>query len=389
MEPCASLPDLGLVGGLLATVDCHIKVLVHDSYQELVGPDTWFGTAFLGLLTIYIALLGYQLLLGRGGLRVTDLPVTAVKIGLVMAFLTSWAAYQTVVFDLLFDGPQQILQALLAPMARRGLGFDGNLYQGLENAYIALTQSAAAYGQMASPSANILQGGPMLGSGLLWMAAIGLLLSTVGLILAAKIVLGFLLAVGPVFVGLFLFDTTRGLFDGWLRTTIGFALVPLAASVFGAGALMMLDPMLRQLVANAGEGVFDMGPIMAILLIVLVFGGVMGMAVQAGASMAGGFSTPRAQTQRPAEEARSTSSSYEAGPNSRAAAERAEALAGRAARLDRDVSIDVFRSEGDTGRRTGAVVDAVSAGPARVDQQRLGQAYRRTAQPPPTRERGA
>ena len=88
----------------------------------LVGPNTWFATAFTGLLTIYIALLGYQLLFGRGGLRVTELPFAALKIGLILAFLTSWAAYQTLIFDLLFDGPAEIMKVLLGAAGRAGLG---------------------------------------------------------------------------------------------------------------------------------------------------------------------------------------------------------------------------------------------------------------------------
>ncbi len=62
------------------------------------------------LLTIHIALIGYQLLFGRGGMRVTELPFAALKIGLILAFLTSWAAYQTLIFNLLFDGPAEIMK---------------------------------------------------------------------------------------------------------------------------------------------------------------------------------------------------------------------------------------------------------------------------------------
>jgi len=105
MAFCPAPIDKGMVAGVVETVDCHIRVLVQESYRNMVGPDTWFAMAFTGLLTLYIALLGYQLLFGRGGLRVTELPFTALKIGLILAFLTSWAAYQTVVFNLLFDGP--------------------------------------------------------------------------------------------------------------------------------------------------------------------------------------------------------------------------------------------------------------------------------------------
>jgi type IV secretion system protein VirB6 len=284
-----------MVGGIVDTVDCHIRVLVHDSYRELVGPDTWFSAAFTGLLTIYIALLGYQLLFGRGGVRVTELPFTAVKIGLILAFLTSWAAYQTVVFNLLFEGPADLMRVLLRPLQMQGSGFDGDVMAGLERAFDDMSAAAGVYGEMASPTANILQGGPMLGSGLLWLSSISLLLVTLGVIVAAKIVLAFLLAIGPVFIGFLLFETTRGLFEGWLRATFSFALAPMAVTVFGASLIMILQPFLEILVENARIRMFDMGVVITLSLIIAVFAIVMMFGLSAVSGIARGLRTDAAR----------------------------------------------------------------------------------------------
>lgn len=376
MAICPASAGDGMVSALVGTVDCHIRVLVQESYRGLVGPNTMFAAAFTGLLTIYIALLGYQLLFGRGGLRVTDLPVTAVKIGLILAFLTSWAAYQTVVFNLLFEGPRQIVQTLLAPMARAGSGFDGDVYGGLERAYRDMSVAAGVYGGQASPTANILQGGPMLGSGILWLCGIGMLLATVGVLLAAKIVLAFLLAVGPVFIAFFLFETTRGLFDGWLRTTLAFALAPLATTVFSAAMLMMLQPFLAVLSTNARQEVFDMGVIVTIALIVAVFALIMTMALRVGAGIAGGFSTPRASPGRDRENARDPAPVAPAtGPD------RAEQIAARVALSDRATGIEAAALGAPADRRPQDVAEAM--GDPTPPSQRLGQAYRRSPRPTP------
>ncbi|MES1198448.1 MAG: type IV secretion system protein [Pseudomonadota bacterium] len=376
MALCSAAPNAGLIGGLIDTVDCHIRVLAQDSYRDLVGPGTTFAAVFTGLLTIYIALVGYQLLLGRGGLRVLDLPVAALKIGLIFAFITSWAAYQTVFFNLLFDGPREITQALLAPMARAGGGFNGDLYAGLEHAYADLSGAAGVYGGQASPNANILQGGPMLGSGLLWLSALVMLLSTIGVILAAKIVLAFLLAVGPIFIGLCLFDGTRAFFDGWLKTTIAFALAPLAANVFGAAMLLMLSPFLDTLMENAEQNQFEMGPIITIGLIVCVFTIVMMFSVRLGAGIASGFSTTSARGR-----AKSDAPQTAPEPNAPRISPRAEETAARAALMDAGVPA---WSESSATRRTGAVADAVTEQTLIVE--RLGQSDRRM--PAPARRRG-
>src|SRR5262249_12304690 len=149
METCASAASEGLVNGVVDTVDCHIRVLVHDSYRDLVGPGTPFAAALTAMLTIYIALIGFQLLLGRGGIRLTTLPVTALKIGLILAFVPSWAAYQPVFFSSLFAGPRKIVGALLHPA-----GGATNVYDGVEHASAPLSGAAKTYGSQASPAGN-------------------------------------------------------------------------------------------------------------------------------------------------------------------------------------------------------------------------------------------
>jgi type IV secretion system protein VirB6 len=349
----------GLVRGLVDSVDCHIRVLVHDAYRDLVGPNTTFAAVFTAMLTIYIALIGYQMLLGRGALRLTMLPALALKIGVIMAFLTSWAAYQTVIFSFLFDGPREILGPLLAPM---DIGSGGDMYDGVENAYAVLSETAAIYGAQANPAANILQGGPMLGAGLLWLSAIGLLLITAGVIVAAKIVLGFLLAIGPVFVALFLFDSTRGLFDGWLRATLAFAVAPIAANVFGAAMLIMMSPFLDILAENASLNAFDMGPIVTLGLIVMVFAIVMAMALRAAATIAGGFVTPWR--------------SRELFVAPRGAAEGAAAPGAPTAPATGRFSRTEGESAISAARRTEIMIET-RAGASDVAIERLGQAYRR------------
>ena len=291
MPVCGTDLPAGLVAGLIGTVDCYITEFAQGSYRDLVGPGTYFAAVFTALLTIYVALMGYQLLLGRAGLRATDLPLTAMKVGLILAFLTSWAAYQTIVYNLLFNGPQEIARVLLSQLDRLNGNSGTDVFTGLEKTFYSLIDSAAVYGRQAGGNVNILQGGPALGAGMLWFSAVVMLLASVGLILASKILLGLLLAVGPLFIALFLFDATRGIFDGWLRTTIGFAIVPLATTVFSAAMLMMLSPFVARLAALARANRFDMGVVVTITIVVAVFVIVVSQAIRLGMGIAAGYRT--------------------------------------------------------------------------------------------------
>jgi len=375
MAICPQASDAGMVANVLDTVDCHIRILIHDSYRELVGPNTWFAAVFTAMLTIYVAIIGYQLMIGRGGLRVADLPSGALKIGLIFAFLTSWAAYQTLVFDFLFDGPAEIVSAFVGPLA--GSSFNGDVLGSLQLAFEDMTGAAAIYGEMASPTANLLQGGPMLASGILWMAAMLMVLITLGLVIAAKIVLAFLLAIGPIFIGLFLFDATRGLFHGWLRATVTFALTPLAVQVLGVAMLLMLAPFLDVLVANASQQAFDMGPIMTISLIVTVFAIVMILGLRAVAVIGRGWNSggKRWQDVLPERIVAADASKPGAQPS------RTEQLVARASapeyRFAEAAAGVVHTTHASTTRRSGEIADALALSTSHTGQ-RLGQVYHRS-----------
>jgi type IV secretion system protein VirB6 len=379
MVLCPQVEGIGLVGSVIDTVDCHIRILVQDSYRNLVGPDTWFAVTFTAMLTIYIALIGYQLMLGRGGLRVTELPATALKIGFIFAFLTSWAAYQTLVFDFLFDGPLEIMKVLIGPLTSNNARVDGDVMGSLQNAFVDMTGAAGIYGGMANPSANLLQGGPMLASGLLWLSALMMLLITLGLLVAVKLVLAFLLAIGPIFIGLFLFDSTRGLFQGWLRATISFALAPLVVSVLATALLMILSPFLEILVQNARLQEFDMGPIMTISLIVIVFAVVMLLGLSAvamiGRSWGGG--RPHRRDSAPLRIA-GDDRSIDGGRTGRAERHVAMAAASETRMAASTATAQVLH--GGSTRRSGEIADSVSGSPI-LSSARLGQAYQRSQRP--------
>src|SRR5207245_2141842 len=74
-----------------------------------------------------------------------------------------------------------------------------------------------------------------------------------GVLVVCRLALAALLILGPVFIVLALFDGTRGLFEGWLKSVVMFALVPLLTVVMGSGALGAIGPMVASLDQGGGE----------------------------------------------------------------------------------------------------------------------------------------
>ena len=264
---CAAVADSGLVDGLLSSVDCHVGELVQTGYGALAGPDSFLLPALTAVLTIYVAALGLRLMLGLGALRVGDLTLAAVKIGLVLALASNWPLYHRLVFETLFHGPEQLAGELLMGSATakpieavRGA---------LQLAFDEMQAAAAFYAQKTPGGASPWLGGAGFSAAALNLSSVLMLVSTLGVLLGVRIVLAALLTAGPVFLGFLLFPTTRGVFTGWLRAAIGLSLAPLFALLALVLQLQMIQPQLAALATLRAQNGEDGGPAVAVLVITL------------------------------------------------------------------------------------------------------------------------
>lgn len=245
MAACARFDPLGpYVSNVLAWVDCRTLGLGEEAFRAL-GPGTAFGLALTGLLTIYVALIGYRLLLG-GELTVREGMFAALKIGLVLALSTQWPAWRVLVYDVATKTPEAAAAGLLRAS---GLGTGGSdtlaaRVDGVNAALAAIISNtpapvATAQAQPSSPAAPVLTEAALSSVS---TATGTLAASALAGFVGVRMVMGFLLAIGPLLVACLLFEGTRGLFVGWLRAMAGtlFAAVALPAAL--ALQLAILEP---------------------------------------------------------------------------------------------------------------------------------------------------
>ena len=397
-------PDDPLVRGLLGVVDCNVQTVVQTGYATLFQPGGAFVSVLTVLMTLYVALVGYRLLLGRSPLTVTDLALTTVKLGAVLALATQWGTYQSLVYRTLFFGPEQIADVILHGLRANGSVVGGNVYDGLQRAFTDMTAfspamppgapavvapATAALGPNAAGAGQIasLLSKAGFDSLLLLGSAVILLLSSLGVLLASKIVLALLLAFGPIFIALLLFESTQGLFQGWLRATLGFAFAPLATTLTLGLALTLLDPSLQQLETMRADSTYLPGVAFAVAVLVMVFAGVSLGLVVAGGAIAAGFRPPR----RPgALAANSAAQTLVVGPAEMAAQPRAVRIASAASAQARRDQAMFAASPGLLAAAVGGGVDRrisvtttsdrAAPPPTPVDS-RLGQQSRRNSSP--------
>ena len=266
--------DVGLVENLLGSVECNVLNMAETGYGAIAQPGSPVSAALTILLTLYIAVMGFRLMIGRAPLRIDDLTMTVLKIGAVLTLATSWPTYQQLVFNTLFHGPEQLGAGMLAAILPDNSLLGGTPLEGLQTAYDEMQASAAYLSQKSLGQVSPFQGGNGFGALALNVASFTLLMTTLGAILTAKIVLGVLLALGPIFVAFLLFDATRGLFEGWLRAAIAFSLAPMLAILCLVGQLVLLEPHLVQLAEARAADVVDLEPTSSILLLEMIFAGV-------------------------------------------------------------------------------------------------------------------
>lgn len=281
------------VADALSKVDCLANDATAMSFGRLFGANGSFQTALTIVLTLYIALLAFNLLTGRSALRLSVLTPRMMTLGLVLTFATSWVAYQSVVWNLATGAPDEIASVLVGTkgsatvlFAQQLDGFFTAITDAASNITPANPAMAAATPALASP-ANILSIGALL-----------MLLGTVGVLVVCRLALAALLIIGPVFIVLALFEGTRGLFEGWLKSVALFALVPLLTVVMGSGALVAIAPMVAGLDQAGAE--IPLRTAVSILVASIIYLSLMMLVFKVAGSLTRGWRLGRAPALAPA-----------------------------------------------------------------------------------------
>ncbi len=262
-DACTGPAEPGLVASLLADTDCQVMGLVERGYAALSTAGTSTSTSLTAMMVMAVALFGYQLMLGRA-LAFADLTTLAIRLGVVILLASSWGAMQSAAYDTLARAPTRIAGELVtaieapAPLVSIQAALDK-----IEQASIGWRQRAG----IASP----LVGGPPTTAMALNSTAFLLTITTLGLLVVSRVVLALLLSITPVIAGFYLFDTTRGIFEGWLRALIAAALAPLGILTLAAVEMAIVMPLLDRILAQQTGGQYLEQSVTPLALVAIVF----------------------------------------------------------------------------------------------------------------------
>jgi type IV secretion system protein VirB6 len=275
-------PSAGFITSMTGFVDCQAQVLGSGAWQALAAPEQQVIADQRNRDCQEACEHDCKRRPGRS-ITVRDGTIAFVKIGAVFALATSWPArssrcvrlpsepttpacgpisetswpaYRTLVYDLVTDGPSQLVSEI-GPQAGV-VGSDGSLTQRLDLADQALAQLAILGVGNPPPNADAQVPPPPFGgfdAFALGGSRILFELTAIAGLAIVRIVTGLMLALGPFFIAFLMFDCTRSLFEGWVRVLAGTALAGIGVSVALGLELALLEPWLSNVLARrmAGE----------------------------------------------------------------------------------------------------------------------------------------
>lgn len=262
------------VASALTAVDCIASGMSEQAFNRLFGSQGQLAFALTILLALYVGFFGISLMLGRANLSVRALLPKMMTLGLVLTFATSFVAFSNVFYNIFIGGPDQVAGILTGAGRESATAI---FAQKLDVVFLAIQQASGNTKDISAFSPP----------GMMWLGAMLLLLGTVGLLVTARIALALLLAVGPIFVVLALFEGTRGLFTGWIKGLTMMALAPLFAVLGGSIMLEIAVPVLQALTKTPGQ--IDQQAAMAFFLVGAVHMALMALSLKVASTMVAGW----------------------------------------------------------------------------------------------------
>lgn len=290
----------GFLQGTLDFVDCQAQAIGQQGYQALAAPGSPAASILTGLLTLFVAVIGFRMLFGNAP-SPREGVMSFVKLGVVLALATSWPAYRTLVYDVTLRGPADLAAAAGGASGLPGSG--GGLVprlQTLDRGMIVLSQygvgiPAARQGVNPAPEGVVtssLDASRMFDSTALGYARTLFLIGTIAAFASVRLLSGLLLALGPFFLGCLLFEGTRGLFEGWVRALVGATLGGAAVAVLLGVELALLEPWIGNLIALRQAKYSITGVPIELFAATASFAIALFVAIGAAAKLAMGFRLP-------------------------------------------------------------------------------------------------
>jgi len=239
---------VGFLKSSLVFLDCAGRVVGSTGYTALTQPGSVISQIILTAITLFIAWHGIRMMFGWMP-DMGDAVLAVAKIGLVLMLVSSWPAVRTLVAEPSSSGPTELVAQT---------GIDGQLpledrLQRADDSIVALTSwgtgkldiraGRTADGQ---PAATAFTGIALTDNLALGLGRLSFLVGSLMSLGLLRLLVGAMISALPIFAGLLLFETSRGLFKGWLRMMFALFVASFTIPLILAVELSLLEPWLAR-----------------------------------------------------------------------------------------------------------------------------------------------
>jgi type IV secretion system protein VirB6 len=232
--------------------------------------------AILMLATVYVMVWGYLQLTGRIEEPITVALKRLLTLAVILGVCVHLWLYNSLIVDTFYDAPAQLAAAVIGttdPVATLDV----------------IWNRGGAVADYLWNNGGVLSGdfGYYIAGAVVWVL-IGLLcVYTMFLVALSSVALAVLLALGPLFIALLLFDTTRRFFEAWVAQLANYALISILTVLVAALLLQIVESYAQQTAAR-GSAILTVDALDMMLVAVLVFL-LMRQVMPIAAALAGGI----------------------------------------------------------------------------------------------------
>lgn len=265
----------------LGRIDGYMTTYVGGTSAAVMGA---FGGLAYTLLVLYTVFWGLAMLRGAISEPVNDGLFRILRMFVITGIAINAGRYSTFVSDWLWNTPEALSNVIATGSGQPA----GNVLY-LDSMMSEIFDIGQAYWVKASSLGSMIPDiGLMSCALLIWatgMAATGI---GAALLLLSKVLLAVVLAIGPIFILMTLFDVTRRFFDMWLGQAINFVLVP----VLSAALIRLMFGIIEAFMGVSKAGILE-DPTVDLVVPTIVFCAITALGLWQVPSMAsalgGGF----------------------------------------------------------------------------------------------------
>lgn len=274
----------GYLQGAVRLAECQAHDLVVTGFRTLSAPSGPVGLAITTGLTLYVAIWGWGLLLGRTP-SLASLILAIGRMGLVLTLSLQWPAYEALVYRPALDAPRQLAGTIAGDPTKV---MPETLAQRVQKLHDRVLTAARISTVDSDPSVSQdeLRQSQIAKRAAINQAGVLILLTGLAAGVWLPLTLGAWLAIGPVFILLGLFTPALRLVRGWAGVIIGLAASSAAAPLLILSWLAMAEPQAQALAGGLAVAPSEVAA--------TAWSGVLGLALVTLAGLATGLQAPRA-----------------------------------------------------------------------------------------------